>query len=74
MSRTHYAELERGNESNPHDEWSTTLCGLEYAESPLSNQIKDVDCKTCIKRYPKFEQQMTEYHQDEFKYFPELGK
>jgi len=49
--KTHYGWVERGNESNPNDEWAEeTLCGLKYTESPLSNDIKDVDCKNCLRR------------------------
>lgn len=52
--KTHYAECDRGNESNPHDEWFETLCGLEYTESPVSDDIKVVDCKKCIKAHPRY--------------------
>lgn len=48
--KTHYAIYERANESNPDDEWGYTACGLEYTESPLSNNPKYVTCKKCLKR------------------------
>lgn len=64
--KTHYAIVERGNESTPHDEWGQTLCGLEYTESPLSNDITYVSCKKCIKAYPRFVKLMNEYIQKEF--------
>jgi thiaminase len=51
--KTHYAHLYRGNESNPYDDWGSTYCGLEYTESTLSNNINEVNCKTCVKRYNK---------------------
>ncbi len=52
--KTHFANVDRANESNTSDEWGTTLCGLEYTESPLSDNIKEVNCQTCLKRYPKY--------------------
>lgn len=54
--KTHYASVERGTESNPHDEWSITACGMEYTESPLSNDIKYVTCKKCLNRQMKWEE------------------
>lgn len=54
--KTHYASVERGNESNPHDEWFETACGLEYTESPLSNDIRYVTCKKCLSRQMKWEE------------------
>ncbi len=56
--KTHYAEVERGNESNPNDEWGVTLCGLEHTESPLSNNINHVGCKRCLKGYKKYKESM----------------
>lgn len=53
MAKIHYADVDYGNESNPYDEWSETICGLEYTESELSNKIEDVTCKKCIKSYQK---------------------
>jgi hypothetical protein len=66
--KTHYAMVERGNESTPWDEWGSTLCGLEYTESELSNDISKVTCKKCIKAYPKFKKIMDELSAKE--YFP----
>jgi len=67
MSKTHYTEVELGNESNPTDEWSyRTLCGLEYTESPLSNKIDNVSCKNCIKAYKKYRASMDKYYANEF--------
>lgn len=45
----HYADVERGNESNPHDEWSATACGLELEPKALNNQIRHVTCKNCLR-------------------------
>jgi hypothetical protein len=54
--KTHYATVERANESDNQDYWSNTLCGLEYTESPISNHINEVSCKKCINRYKKYEE------------------
>ncbi len=58
--KTHFALVERANENDNNDYWSTTLCGLEETESPLSDDIKLVDCKKCIKQFPKFHESMIE--------------
>ena len=59
MAKTHYSEVARGNESTPHDEWSPTVCGMEYTESPVSNNWNDVNCKKCLskKETVKYEQE-----------------
>ena len=59
-SKTHFATVERANESDNNDYWSETLCGLEYTESPLSDNIKNVTCKKCLKIYPNYKNQMEE--------------
>lgn len=46
---THFANVDRGNESYPHDEWGETACGLEYTDSDLSNNWEFVSCKNCLK-------------------------
>ncbi len=51
MVKTHYAEVDRANESDNNDYWSATLCGLEETESPMDDNIKYVNCKKCLKRY-----------------------
>jgi hypothetical protein len=53
MAKTHYATRDRANESNNHDEWHRTFCGLEETESPLSDNILEVNCKKCLKQYNK---------------------
>lgn len=50
MSKTHYAQCDKANESNPEDYWGITACGLEYTESPMSERIEHVTCKNCLKR------------------------
>jgi hypothetical protein len=45
--KIHYASVERGNESNPYDEWSKTACGLDL-ESHLTNKIERITCKNCL--------------------------
>lgn len=47
--KIHYASVEYGNESQPHDEWSETACGLELEPIHLSDIIKFVDCKNCLR-------------------------
>lgn len=53
MSKTHFATCDKANESNNHDEWHRTLCGLEETESPLSDRIEYVSCKKCLKIHEK---------------------
>lgn len=62
MSKTHYATVDRANESNNHDEWHTTLCGLKETESPCDDNIKYVSCKKCLKRYPKYIENLKKYY------------
>ncbi len=50
MKRTHFASVDRANESDNNDYWSDTACGLEYTESPLSDDWEEVTCKHCLKR------------------------
>ncbi len=64
--KTHYALVDRANESNPHDEWGDTFCGLEYTESPLTNRKDEVTCKKCLKAIPKFLEQYNQYAKTEF--------
>lgn len=52
--KIHFAEVDRANESDNNDYWSTTLCGLEYTESPMTNKINEVTCKKCLKAFPKY--------------------
>lgn len=52
-SKTHFAHVERGNESQPFDEWSTTACGLEECESPASDNWEYVTCKRCLGKKDK---------------------
>jgi len=68
-TKTHFAEVERGNESNPHDEWERTLCGLEYTESPITNKIEEVTCKKCLRAFPKYDQQMKHIGENWSDYF-----
>ncbi len=50
MPKTHYATVELGNESQPNDEWSETICGLELEPQHLTNKIEWVDCKKCLSK------------------------
>jgi len=51
--KTHYAELDPANESHNQSYWSDTACGLKESESPMSNRIEEVSCKSCLKRINK---------------------
>jgi hypothetical protein len=48
--KTHYATVDRANESDNQDYWSNTLCGLEYTESPMEDKIEYITCKKCLKK------------------------
>ncbi len=58
--KTHYATVERGNESNPSDEWSDPICGIQPENPEVSNEWLYVNCKKCLKARVEFEQQMKE--------------
>lgn len=48
--KTHFAYIDKANESDPVGYIGTTLCGLEYTESPVSDRVGDITCKKCLKR------------------------
>lgn len=48
--KTHYAQVERANESDNQDYWSVTFCGLEESESPMSDKKEEITCKKCLKK------------------------
>lgn len=52
-TKTHFGTVERSNESDNNDYWSDTLCGLKEAEVNMSDNIKFVSCKRCLKSYTK---------------------
>jgi len=54
--KTHFAQCDKANESDTQDYWSNTICGLEYTESPLSENIKNVTCKKCLKKFKRLNQ------------------
>lgn len=54
--KIHMAGFERGNESNPHDEWYTTYCGMEYTDSDLTDVEEIVTCKNCLRVINKYKQ------------------
>lgn len=58
--KTHFAHIEYGNESNPNTEKGTTLCGLEYYESPATDKVKFVTCKKCLNSYPNYKKKWEE--------------
>lgn len=47
--KTHYAQCDRANESDNNEYWSNTSCGLKETESDLTENIKEVTCKNCLK-------------------------
>ena len=51
--KTHYGTVDRANESDNYDYWSDTFCGLKEAEVRMSDNIKFVNCKRCLKSYEK---------------------
>lgn len=54
--KTHYAEVERGNESDPTDYWDEkSLCGLSYEN--FENDWELVDCKKCLKKKAEYYKQ-----------------
>ncbi len=56
--KTHFATVERGNESNPSDEWSEPLCNTETSNDiDVSNTWASVSCKKCLNLRGKFEQE-----------------
>ena len=60
MAKTHYALCEHANESDNQDYWSCTFCGLEYTESPLSDNIREVTCEKCLRAYEREQKLKTE--------------
>lgn len=47
--KTHYAQCDRANESHNTEYWSKSACGLD-ADIPMSEDIKEVTCKNCLKK------------------------
>lgn len=58
--QSHYAEVDRANESDNQDWWGDTLCGIGDSDVERSNDIRYVTCKHCLKRYPKYKLWITE--------------
>jgi len=54
--KTHFATVERANESDNSDYWSETVCGLETENT--SDDWGDVDCKKCLKLKEQFAKEM----------------
>jgi len=51
--KTHFAEVERGNESDPTDYWDEIgLCGI-YSED-LENDWELVTCKKCLNKQEEY--------------------
>lgn len=51
--KIHYANVERGNESQPNDEWGITACGLELEPHSLTDREDWVSCKNCLRAIKK---------------------
>ena len=51
--KTHYGSCQRANESDNQDYWSNTACGLEYHESPMTDDETEVSCKKCLAKIVK---------------------
>lgn len=56
--QTHFANVQRANESDNTDHWDTTVCGLEYTESPLTDRWEYVSCKNCLRGRDRHEEEM----------------
>lgn len=53
MAKTHFGYVERANESDNNDYWSSTACGLEYTESDMTDRKNEVTCKNCLRALAK---------------------
>lgn len=51
--KIHYGTVDKANESHNQDYWSDTACGLKEAEVEMTDNIKFVDCKRCLKSHEK---------------------
>lgn len=56
MAKTHYCGIDYPNESDNSYYYSPTACGLEYCESPMTDKVKEVTCKNCLRVLEKAEQ------------------
>ena len=54
--KTHFATVERANESDNNDYWSNTACGIESEN--VENDWIVVNCKKCLKHKDQFEKEM----------------
>lgn len=64
-NKTHFATVERGNESNPFDEWSEPICGNPSEDLSLDDDWRYVSCKVCLKRKEGYETMMNQVMADE---------
>ena len=55
--KTHYASVERGNESDPMDYWSDPICNTSAEEPNIEDDWNLVDCKKCLKLRSEYEKQ-----------------
>jgi hypothetical protein len=64
--KMHFAEIERTNESHNHEYSGPTLCGLVETDSPSTDRIEHVTCKTCNNLYSVYQQRQKEMLRKEF--------
>lgn len=55
--KVHYAQCDKATESNSHDYWSCTICGIEETESSMTEIKREVTCKRCLKAITKIEKE-----------------
>lgn len=60
--KTHYASLQRANESDNNNYWSETVCGTKPAVNDLglTDCWGEVTCKKCLKQKSQHEQETKE--------------
>lgn len=57
--RTHFASVERANESDNNNYWTDPICGTQTSGDIYMSDIwSNVDCKKCLKQRIKYEEEM----------------
>lgn len=46
---THYGYVDRGNESEPWDDWIDPICGVKSEDADMTDKQQYVTCKRCLK-------------------------
>jgi hypothetical protein len=52
--KTHFATVERANESDNTDYWSDPICGIHSENSNVESDWKYITCKKCLKAKDKY--------------------